>query len=68
MYSISMKTTVSARRISRNIEATIKLINRKLARMTEAERLCAVQLLANIDDPAAFDSISRNCFVSTGSL
>ena len=63
-----MNNTVSARRLSRSIEATIKVINRKLARMNEAQKLRAMQIIANMDDPMAFDSIVRNSFTTSTEL
>jgi len=54
--------TVSARKHARLIEATIKVLSRKLSRMNEAQYLRAMQLIANMDDIRAFDSIARNSF------
>lgn len=67
LYSESMKkthSTVSTRRFVRSIDASVKMISRKFSRLNEAQRLRAMQIIANSDDVRAFDSIVRNSFVS----
>jgi predicted alpha/beta-fold hydrolase len=61
-------TTVYARNISRKLDATIKIISRKFSRMNEAQQLRAMQLIANMDDIRAFDSIARNSFTTRTEL
>jgi hypothetical protein len=61
-------STVSARKHARLIETTIKVISRKLSRMNEAQYLRAMQLIANMDDIRAFDSIARNSFTTRTEL
>jgi len=55
---------VYAYRISRKFEATIKFIHRKMERMNDNQRMRVMQLVANIDDIDAFNSISRSSFIT----
>lgn len=60
--------TVSGRSLARSMESSVKVIARKFARLNEAQRLRAMQIIANMDDLRSFESIVRNSFVCNTKL
>ena len=57
-----------ARRIERSFTAQVERTVKAVTRMTEPERLRAMQVICNMDDAEAFCSVASHAFVARTSL